>query len=131
MTEMVLFLGAVAIILAIIGIYCVVAFSTSRRTREMGIRMALGATRADIILSVLTSGVKPVVFGLVFGLLPSVAGAVVLAQALRATPISLDVRDPIAYGAVCELLAGTAFAAMFAPALRTARSDPSRALRQD
>lgn len=131
MAEMVLFLGAVAIVLAVVGIYGVVAFAVSRRTREMGIRMALGATRRDIVLSVIRSGVRPILFGLSIGLLLALAGAAALSEALRSTPIGLNVHDPIAYLAVSLLLVSTALAAMFGPALRAARSDPSQALRQD
>jgi predicted permease len=131
LAEMVLFLGAVAMVLAVTGIYGVVAFSVSRRTREMGIRMALGATRANIVFSVIASGVRPILFGLLAGLLLAMAGAGVLAQVLRVTPIGLDVRDPVAYVAVSLLLALTALAAMFGPALRASRSDPSNALRQE
>jgi predicted permease len=131
MAEIVLFLGAVAIVLAVVGIYGVIAFAVSRRTREMGIRMALGASRTDVVLSVMASGVKPIVIGLSAGLLLAMAGAAALAQALRATPIGLNVRDPVAYVAVSLLLVSTALAAMFVPALRAARSDPSRALRQE
>ncbi|HYW48612.1 MAG TPA: ADOP family duplicated permease [Bryobacteraceae bacterium] len=131
MAEMVLFLGAVAIVLAVVGIYGVVAFAVSRRTREMGIRMALGATRADIVLSVIASGVRPILFGLAIGLLLALAGAAALSRALRATPIGLDVHDPIAYLTVSLLLVSTALAAMFGPALRAARADPSQALRQE
>ncbi len=131
LAEMVLFLGAVAIVLAVTGIYGVVAFSVSRRTREMGIRMALGATRTDIVLSVIASGVRPILFGLLAGMLLALAGAEALAKVLRATPIGLDVRDPVAYVAVSLLLVLTALAAMFGPALRAARQDPSGALRQE
>jgi predicted permease len=131
LAEMTLLLGAVAMVLAVTGIYGVLAFSVSRRTREMGIRMALGATRADIVVAVISSGVRPILFGLLAGILAAMAGAFVLAQVLRATPIGLDVGDPVAYVAVSLLLVLTALGAMFGPALRAARSDPSCALRQD
>ena len=97
----------------------------------MGIRMALGATRRDIVLSVVASGVRPILFGLSIGLLLALAGATALSQVLSFTPIGLDVHDPVAYLAVTLLLVSTALAAMFGPALRAARSDPSQALRQE
>ena len=131
MARMVLLLGAVAIVLAVVGIYGVVAFSVSRRTREMGIRMALGATRADIVRSVMASGVRPIILGLIAGMALSITGAGALAQGLRATPVGLNVRDPIPYLAVALLLTLTALAAMFLPALRAGRADPSSALRQE
>ena len=128
--EMVLFLGAVAIVLAVVGIYGVVAFAVSRRTREMGIRIALGATRTDIVRSVLASSMRPIVLGLAAGLLLALAGSSVLSQALRQTPFALNVRDPVAYLAVSVLLASTAIAAMLGPARRAAKSDPAQALRE-
>ncbi len=131
LAEIVLVLGAVAIGLAVVGIYGVIAFSMSRRTHEIGIRMAVGATRMDIVRSAIASGVRPVIFGLFAGLLLSIIGAVALQQALRATPISLDVRDPIAYLGVALLLGVIALAAMLGPALRAAFSDPLHALRHD
>jgi ABC-type antimicrobial peptide transport system permease subunit len=129
--EMVLLLGAVAIMLAVVGIYGVVAFSVSRRTREMGIRMALGATRADLLLSVIASGMRPILWGLLAGMAISMVGAASLGQALRATPIGLNVADPVAYLSVALLLLLTALAAMLAPAWRAARSEPLATLRQD
>lgn len=131
MARMVLVLGAVAIVLAVVGIYGVVAYSVSRRMREMGIRMALGATRADIVRSVMASGARPIAVGLLIGMALSIAAAGALAQALRAMPVGLDVYDPVPYLAVTLLLALTALAAMFLPALRAGRADPLNALRQD
>jgi predicted permease len=129
--EIVLFLGAVAIGLAVIGIYGVVAFSVSRRKREMGIRMALGATRGDIVASVIASGVRPILFGLFAGMLLSMMGAAALERALRATPLGIEVNNPVAYLVAAALLAVTALAAMLGPALRAARAEPLSALRQE
>ena len=129
--EMVLFLGIVAMTLALIGIYGVVAFTVSRRTREIGIRMALGATRRDVVMAVIRSGVTPIVAGLSTGLLLAIAGAAALARAFRNLPIDLNVSDPSAYMAVSLLLGLAALAAMLRPALRAARLDASRALREE
>jgi putative ABC transport system permease protein len=121
----------VAVVLAVVGIYGVAAFAVSRRTREIGIRMALGATRFGIVRSVMASGVRPVVIGLLTGSVLAAIGATALKQAFRTTPIGLSAADPVTYASVAALLVMTVFAAMFAPALRAARSDPSAALRQD
>jgi predicted permease len=129
--EMVLFLGIVAMTLALIGIYGVVAFTVSRRTREIGIRMALGATRRDVVMAVIRSGVTPIVAGLSAGLLLAVAGAVALSKALHGLPVDLNVGDPTVYVAVSLLLALAALAAMLRPALRAAKLDASRALREE
>ena len=131
LADIVLVLGAVAIGLASVGIYGVIAFSMSRRTHEIGVRMALGATRMDIVRSAIASGVRPVIFGLFAGLLLSIIGAVALQQAFRATPIGFNVRDPIAYLGVVLLLGVIALAAMLGPALRAGFSDPLHALRRD
>src|SRR5205807_833142 len=131
MAEIVMLLGCVAMLLAVVGIYGVISFSVSRRTREVGIRMALGATRAEIVRCMIGSGVRPVIAGVSAGMLLSIVGAVALRQALRATPIGLNAADPVAYVAVAVLLVFTAFCAMLGPALRAARSDPSHALRHD
>ena len=129
--EIVLFLGVVAIGLAVIGIYGVVAFSVSRRRREMGIRVALGATRRDIVVSVIASGMRPVLFGLFSGALVSIIGAAVLEQALRVTPFTIEVKNPVPYLMVAFLLVTAALLAMLGPALRAARSEPLSALRQE
>jgi predicted permease len=129
--HIVLFLGALAIGLAIVGIHGVVAFSVSRRRREMGIRMALGATRRDIVASVIASGVRPILFGLFVGMIFSMVGAAVLEQALRLMPFAIDVKNPVPYVAVAVLLITTALLAMLGPALRAARSEPLSALRQE
>ena len=129
--QIVLLLGLVALALAVVGIYGVVAFSVSRRTREIGIRIALGATRADIVISVMAATARPVLAGVMAGLLLSAGGAAALAQVMRATPIGIDVHDPLAYLGVTALLLLTALAAMFGPALRATRAEPLRALRQD
>lgn len=130
MAVVALSLGVLAVILAVVGIYGVVAFAVTRRTREMGIRMALGASRLSIIRSVILSAARPIVLGLAVGLALSVAGGAVLGQALRQMPFALDVRDPVAYGAVSLLLLFTALAAILGPAWRASRSDPARALRE-
>jgi predicted permease len=129
--EIVLFLGVVAIGLAVIGIHGVVAFSVSRRRREMGIRIALGATRRDIVASVIATGVRPIFFGLLAGMLISISGAALLEQVLRATPIAIEVKNPVPYLTVALLLVTTALLAMLGPALRAARSEPLSALRQE
>ncbi len=131
LSQMVLFLGAVAVLLAVVGIYGVAAFAVTRRTREMGIRIALGATRRDIVQAVLESGMRPVLMGLAAGVALSLMASLALGRVLRQMPFALDVRDPLAYGAVALLLALAALAATLGPALRAAKADPTWALRQE
>jgi ABC-type lipoprotein release transport system permease subunit len=103
----------------------------SRRSKELGVRMALGANRSDIIRLVLASGMRPIAGGLSAGLLLSLGAARILTGVPRMQGSVLDTHDPIVYIAVPLLLGFAAVAAMFAPALRAAGWDPVWALRQD
>jgi ABC-type antimicrobial peptide transport system permease subunit len=130
MAELVLLLGTLAVLLAVVGIYGVVAFVVSRRTRELGIRMAIGATPGDIIRFVLASGLRPVLAGLLVGSLLALAGSQVLAQVLKGV-FAFQKFDPIIEGTVLVLLLTAAVGAMLGPALRAAAADPMQALRSD
>ena len=103
----------------------------SRRTREFGIRMALGATTADIMSFVFLTGARSIVGGLVAGLLLALALSRVVAQLMTRAPFAVKTGDPIALAAVSALLVSAAVAAMFGPALRAARSDPMNVLRHE
>jgi len=129
--RLVLLPGIVAMLIAMIGIYSAVAFAVNHRTKEMGIRLALGATQNDIIGLVLRSGFKPIIAGLAAGLLFAAGGSVVLALVLRETPVAVEISDPLVYVAVSLLLSLAALAAMFGPARRAAKTEPMLALRQD
>jgi len=131
LVEMVGVLGVVAIGLAAIGIYSVAAFAASRRIREMGIRIALGATRAEILALVLTAGARPIVAGLAVGLTLALVASVALQQVFAQAPIAIDLRDPATYAAAAALLTTLALAAMLGPARRAASADPMHALRQE
>jgi putative ABC transport system permease protein len=100
----------------------------SQRTKELGIRVALGAQRRDIIREVLVSGGKPVVTGLAVGLWLSVATAAGQRQSLGGSPLRLDTANPLLYRGAALLLA---VAAMLAPARRGAGADPLEALRAE
>ena len=125
--QLVLILGILAVFLAVLGIYGVVTFAVSRRTRELGIRMALGATRRDIVRLVFTSAMRPVLEGLLAGLLLSLGGSLVLSRVL----FGARSWDPVVYLTVSVVLAASALAAMCGPVLRAAGSEPMQALRQD
>ena len=129
--ELVLGLGIVALALGVAGIYGVVAFSVGRRMREMGIRIALGARRVDIIRLVLSSGVAAISAGLGTGVGFALIGARTLERIFRNTPVRIDAWDPIVYPAVVVMLAVTAVVAMLGPARRAAAADPVHALRCD
>ncbi|MGH9139810.1 MAG: ABC transporter permease, partial [Vicinamibacterales bacterium] len=128
--EMVLGLGITALVLGVAGVYGVVSFVVGRRTREMGIRVALGAKRADIVRLVLASGVGPIAVGVSAGLALALVGSWTLARLFRNTPVRVDPFDPIVYASVIVVLSVAAVAAMIGPARRAALADPVHALRQ-
>jgi predicted permease len=131
MVSLIVVLGLVATVLATTGIYGAVSFAVNQRTRDLGIRLALGATRFDIVREVFVSGGRPVVRGLFIGLWLSVALAASLRQNMKGTPLRLDSGDPLLYGGAALLLAAAAVLAMSGPARRGSKSNPLDALRCD
>ncbi len=129
--EMVGSLGVTAIVLALVGVYGVVSFAVGRRTREIGVRRALGATRFDIARLVLSSSAPPVAAGIAVGLVLLVPAAIALTRVFRYTPVPLHPADPVPYAAVAVTLALVAFVTMLVPAKRAADVSPAEALRTD
>jgi predicted permease len=121
-------LGIVGTVLATTGIYGAVSFAVNKRTRELGIRAALGASRWNLVREVLRAGGKPVWRGLIVGLWMSVAAAAGLRETFRG-PLILDASEPLLYAAAALLLGAAALVAMLGPARRGAGSDPLDALR--
>jgi predicted permease len=117
----------VALLLAAVGVYGVVALAVVARTREIGLRMAVGADRGRVAGRVLREGLVLAAWGLVFGL----AGGFLAARLLRATLFGVGPADPWTYAAAAPLLAAVVALASFLPALGAARMDPVRALRAD
>jgi putative ABC transport system permease protein len=125
-----LFLGAfaaVALTLASIGIYGTVSYAVSRRTHEIGVRMALGATSSDILKSALTQGFKLILVGAAFGL----AGAFAMTRLIRGLLHDVSPTDPLTLVCVSLLLVGVALLASYIPARRAAKIDPMVALRYE
>jgi putative ABC transport system permease protein len=125
-----LLLGAfavLALLLAAVGIYSVLAFAVRRRVREIGIRVALGAEVKDILRLIVTEGMKPALIGLVLG----VAGALALGRVLASFIYGIAAYDPLTFAAVAALLAAVALLASIIPAYRAARIEPTRALREE
>jgi macrolide transport system ATP-binding/permease protein len=119
--------AAMALILGIVGLYGVVAYSVSRRTREIGVRMALGAERRSVVLMVLRQAGKMVTLGVVVGLLASLGVARLMASLL----FGVHSYDPLTLVAVAVILSAVALAACYIPARRAARVDPMVALRYE
>jgi predicted permease len=126
-------LGALVLALAVIGIYGVVSFAVSRRIRELGIRIALGAQKKDILLTVFGYGVRPVVAGLLAGILLALVVSPVVARLfqLARAPFTVDTLNTLAYAGAAVLVAVVALAAMLGPARRATKVDPMVALRYE
>jgi putative ABC transport system permease protein len=119
--------AVVALLLAAIGIYGVMAYSVSQRTHEFGIRIALGAQRRDILRMAVGEGMVLVVAGVIAG----VAGSLLLTQFLRTLLYSVTPTDPLTFVTIPALLAAVALAACLVPAQRATRVDPLVALREE
>jgi predicted permease len=119
--------AGLSLVLSVIGIYGVMAYAVSQRTRELGIRMALGARGEDVLRLVLRQGMAPVLAGLALGL----GGAVVATRVLRVLLYGVGATDPAAYAGVAAFLAVVALAASYLPARRAAMLDPVVALRNE
>jgi putative ABC transport system permease protein len=116
-----------ALCLGAIGIYGVVSYSVACRTRDIGLRMALGAGRGDVMRWVFAIGFRPVLFGLAAGLFAAIA----IGRALRGLLYGIAPTDPVSLGLVGLVLLLTAALACYVPARRAARLDPSIALRHE
>ena len=119
--------GVLALLLAALGLYGVLAYSVSRRTREIGVRLALGAQRRDVLRLIAGQGMKLVVAGMSIGLL----GAIGVTRLLTSLLYGIQPIDPLTFMSVCLLLIGTALFACWLPARRAARVDPMVALRNE
>jgi predicted permease len=119
--------GVVAVLLAAVGIYGTLAYAVSRRVREIGVRMALGAARGDVLGLVLGRAVRLSVAGLAIGLLAALG----LGRVLESQLVGVSGTDPLTFGAVVTLLAAVACLASWLPARQAAHVDPMVALRHE
>jgi ABC-type antimicrobial peptide transport system permease subunit len=117
----------VGVLLAAIGIYGVISFMVMQRTQEIGVRMALGATRGDVLKLVTASGVRLVAIGGIVGLLASL----LISRALASLLFGVSPNDPLTFVAVALLLLVVALLATWIPARRATRIDPLEALRYE
>ncbi len=118
-------LGSLALALATVGVYGVVAYSVSQRTHEIGVRMAIGAKPGDVVRMMVSEGGRMAVVGVVLGSVVALAGA----RLIRGLLFEVSATDPLTFAAVAAALLGVALLASYLPARRATRVDPMVALR--
>jgi ABC-type antimicrobial peptide transport system permease subunit len=119
--------GVIALILACIGLYGMLTFAVEQRRREIGVRMALGATKESVLTLIVKQGMALLAAGLLIGL----AAALMAGRAVRAMLYNVAPTDPVSLAAAAVLLAGVAFVACYLPARRATSVDPLDALRHE
>jgi putative ABC transport system permease protein len=121
------FFGITALLLATAGVFGVMAYSVSRRTREIGVRVALGAGAGDALRMILGQGLRTIFIGVAIGMIGSLA----LTRTIESLLFGVTATDPLTFGSVTLLLVGTALLACYIPARRATKVDPVVALRSE
>jgi ABC-type antimicrobial peptide transport system permease subunit len=121
------FFGLAALLLATIGVFGVMAYSVSRRTREFGVRVALGASSRDVRGMVLGQGLRTISVGVAVG----IVGSLFLTRTVESLLFGVTAADPLTLGAMTLVLVGAALLACYVPARRATRVDPMIALRAE
>ena len=121
------FFGITALLLATTGVFGVMAYSVSRRTREIGVRVALGAATGDVLKMILGQGLRTVFIGVAIG----ITGSLVLTRTVESMLFGVTATDPLTFGGVTLLVVGAALMACYIPARRATKVDPMVALRYE
>jgi putative ABC transport system permease protein len=121
------FFAGIALLLATAGVFGVMAYSVSRRTREIGVRVALGARPRDVLAMILSQGVRTVLTGTVIG----IAGSLAVTRAMQSLLFEVTATDPLTFAVVVALLIAVALLACYIPAKRATKVDPMAALRYE
>ena len=119
--------GGIALVLAAIGVYGVLSYSVAQRTQEIGVRMALGASRADVLRLVIVQGIRLAIIGVVIG----VVGSFFVTPVIRGQLVNVSPSDPATFIGVSIFLTTVAFVASYVPARRAMAVDPLAALRAE
>jgi putative ABC transport system permease protein len=119
--------AALALVLSALGIYGVTSYAVTQRTREIGVRIAIGAQRSDVLAMVMGRALRLAATGVALGLCAALAGARVLSSQLY----GVSARDPLTYAGISAVLAAVALFASWLPARRASRVDPAVALRAE
>jgi ABC-type antimicrobial peptide transport system permease subunit len=120
-------LAALALVLSIVGLYGVLALIVGQRRREIGVRLALGATPADVVRMILREGARVVALGLIVG----IGGSLAVMRVLAALLYGVSTTDPLTIACASAIVAVVALAVTYLPARRAARLDPRSALAGD
>jgi len=126
-TILLVLFGGLAVLLATVGVYAVLSYGVAQRTREIGVRVALGAQRSDVVKMIVGDGVRLAVIGVAIGVL----GAYLLSRFVASLLYGVSPQDPRIFAAAAIALAAVAGAAAWIPALRATRVDPITALREE
>jgi predicted permease len=121
------FFGITALLLATSGVFGVTAYSVSRRTREIGVRVALGAATGDVMRMIVGQGLRTILIGVAIG----ITSALVLTRTMKSLLFGITATDPLTFGGVTLLLVGAALLACYIPARRATQVDPMVALRDE
>jgi predicted permease len=131
MAQIILVVASIALLMAVTGVYCVLSFAVNQRRREFGIKMVLGASRAQIFRLVFWRAVRNIAIGLISGVALAEPAMLLLNRFLARSPLPLHRFDSAVFGISAVLLAAVSLIAMYIPASRAMRTDPMRTLRTE